>query len=89
MLYFSACVDFRGTKVETIVQDVFNAYKTNHHDSQFVLQREKHFHYLKRGLRQLTDAYECLDASRPWLCYWILHGLELLEEPIPNSVASE
>uniref|UniRef100_A0A8D0G6U0 Protein farnesyltransferase subunit beta n=1 Tax=Sphenodon punctatus TaxID=8508 RepID=A0A8D0G6U0_SPHPU len=56
---------------------------------RYVLQREKHFHYLKRGLRQLTDAYECLDASRPWLCYWILHSLELLEEPIPESVASD
>ncbi|XP_028596132.2 protein farnesyltransferase subunit beta isoform X2 [Podarcis muralis] len=77
------------TKVEDIVQEVFDAYKTNHHDAQFVLQREKHFHYLKRGLRQLTDAYECLDASRPWLCYWILHSLELLEEPIPESVTSD
>uniref|UniRef100_A0A8K9XMB3 Farnesyltransferase, CAAX box, subunit beta n=1 Tax=Oncorhynchus mykiss TaxID=8022 RepID=A0A8K9XMB3_ONCMY len=31
----------------------------------------------------------CLDASRPWLCYWILHSLELLEEPVPTSIASE
>ncbi|KAH0621177.1 hypothetical protein JD844_022228 [Phrynosoma platyrhinos] len=77
------------TKVEDIVQEVFDVYKTNHHDSQFLLHRDKHFHYLKRGLRQLTDAYECLDASRPWLCYWILHSLELLEEPIPESVASD
>ncbi|KAF1548815.1 Protein farnesyltransferase subunit beta, partial [Eudyptes schlegeli] len=77
------------TKVEDIVQEVFEACKTNHHASQFVLQREKHFHYLKRGLRQLTEAYECLDASRPWLCYWILHSLELLDEPIPQSVASD
>ncbi|NXG53004.1 FNTB farnesyltransferase, partial [Psilopogon haemacephalus] len=57
--------------------------------SRFVLHREKHFHYLKRGLRQLTEAYECLDASRPWLCYWILHSLELLDEPIPQAVASD
>ncbi|KAM3853800.1 protein farnesyltransferase subunit beta-like isoform 2-T2 [Vipera latastei] len=77
------------TKVEDIVQEVFDVYKRNHHDTQYVLQQEKHFHYLKRGLRQLTDAYECLDASRPWLCYWILHSLELLGEPIPDSVASE
>ncbi|NWI62421.1 FNTB farnesyltransferase, partial [Todus mexicanus] len=77
------------TKVEDIVQEVFDAYKTNHHAPQFILHREKHFHYLKRGLRQLTEAYECLDASRPWLCYWILHSLELLDEPIPQSVASD
>uniref|UniRef100_A0A8C8IRB4 Farnesyltransferase, CAAX box, subunit beta n=1 Tax=Oncorhynchus tshawytscha TaxID=74940 RepID=A0A8C8IRB4_ONCTS len=30
----------------------------------------------------------CLDASRPWLCYWILHSLELLEEPVPTSISS-
>ncbi|KFO80513.1 Protein farnesyltransferase subunit beta, partial [Cuculus canorus] len=77
------------SKVEDIVQEVFDAYKTNHRTSRFILHREKHFHYLKRGLRQLTEAYECLDASRPWLCYWILHSLELLDEPIPESVASD
>ncbi|MBN3270373.1 FNTB farnesyltransferase, partial [Polyodon spathula] len=53
------------------------------------LQREQHYIYLKRGLRHLSDAYECLDASRPWLCYWILHSLELLDEPVPSSVASD
>uniref|UniRef100_A0A669QDF1 Protein farnesyltransferase subunit beta n=1 Tax=Phasianus colchicus TaxID=9054 RepID=A0A669QDF1_PHACC len=76
------------SKVEDIVQEVFDAYKTNHHAVQFVLQREKHFHYLKRGLRQLGEAYEAAPV-RPWLCYWILHSLELLEEPIPQSIASD
>uniref|UniRef100_A0A3B3TWD9 Protein farnesyltransferase subunit beta n=1 Tax=Poecilia latipinna TaxID=48699 RepID=A0A3B3TWD9_9TELE len=31
----------------------------------------------------------CLDASRPWLCFWILHSLELLEESIPSAITSE
>ncbi|KAK3517040.1 hypothetical protein QTP70_033842 [Hemibagrus guttatus] len=53
------------------------------------LLREQHYQYLKKGLRHLSDAYECLDASRPWLCYWILHSLELLEEHVPPSVASD
>ncbi|KAM9798233.1 protein farnesyltransferase subunit beta [Neosynchiropus ocellatus] len=53
------------------------------------LLREQHYQYLKKGLRHLSDAYECLDASRPWLCFWILHSLELLEEPIPSAVASD
>ncbi|EDM03672.1 rCG62367, isoform CRA_b [Rattus norvegicus] len=76
-------------KVEEKIQEVFSSYKFNHLVPRLVLQREKHFHYLKRGLRQLTDAYECLDASRPWLCYWILHSLELLDEPIPQIVATD
>uniref|UniRef100_A0A8C0P5C4 Protein farnesyltransferase subunit beta n=1 Tax=Canis lupus familiaris TaxID=9615 RepID=A0A8C0P5C4_CANLF len=75
-------------KVEEKIQDVFSSYKFNHLVPRLILQREKHFHYLKRGLRQLTDAYECLDASRPWLCYWILHSLELLDEPIPQMVST-
>uniref|UniRef100_A0A8C4QMA7 Protein farnesyltransferase subunit beta n=1 Tax=Eptatretus burgeri TaxID=7764 RepID=A0A8C4QMA7_EPTBU len=54
-----------------------------------ILLREKHYFYLKRGLKQLSVAYECLDASRPWLCFWILHSLELLGEPIPETVASD
>uniref|UniRef100_A0A9L0KC86 Protein farnesyltransferase subunit beta n=1 Tax=Equus asinus TaxID=9793 RepID=A0A9L0KC86_EQUAS len=76
-------------KVEEKIQEVFSSYKFNHLIPRLILQREKHFHYLKRGLRQLTDAYECLDASRPWLCYWILHSLELLDEPIPQMVATD
>ncbi|XP_078419313.1 protein farnesyltransferase subunit beta isoform X2 [Cetorhinus maximus] len=54
-----------------------------------VLQREKHFQYLKKGLRHLSESYVCLDASRPWLCYWILHSLELLGEPIDDCMASD
>ncbi|XP_017589235.1 PREDICTED: protein farnesyltransferase subunit beta [Corvus brachyrhynchos] len=59
------------SKVEDIVQEVYDAYRTNHHSSQSPL------------------SLQCLDASRPWLCYWILHSLELLDEPIPESVASD
>uniref|UniRef100_A0A4W3I1Z1 Protein farnesyltransferase subunit beta n=1 Tax=Callorhinchus milii TaxID=7868 RepID=A0A4W3I1Z1_CALMI len=32
---------------------------------------------------------QCLDASRPWLCYWILHSLELLGEPLDQCVESD
>ncbi|XP_065655395.1 protein farnesyltransferase subunit beta isoform X2 [Hydra vulgaris] len=53
------------------------------------LLRSKHISYLKKGLLQLSDSYECLDASRPWLCYWILHSLELLNEPIPEEVCQQ
>ena len=36
------------------------------------------------GLQRLSEPYECLDASRPWLCYWILHSLALLEN-LPSA----
>lgn len=41
-----------------------------------MLQREKHFHYLKRGLRQLTDAYE-VNASIGSIFYQIISQIVL------------
>ena len=37
---------------------------------------------MRRGLSELSQGYECLDASRPWLVYWLLHSLELLGEEL-------
>ncbi|CAL8316405.1 unnamed protein product [Boreogadus saida] len=76
-------------KVERNIEEVLSVYKQIHSVPEPTLLREQHYQYLKKGLRTLSDAYECLDASRPWLCYWILHSLELLEEPIPAAVASD
>ena len=70
-------------KVEKTVAKNYSAFlKVADLDPEVPLFRQKHVHYLKRGLHHLSEVYECLDASRPWLCYWILHGLELLNEPI-------
>ena len=44
------------------------------------LHRVKTVSFLRRGLQELSEGYECLDASRPWLVYWIVHSLELLGE---------
>ena len=40
--------------------------------------RTEHAAYLKAGLGSLAAGYVSLDASRPWLTYWISHSLELL-----------
>ena len=53
-----------------------------------MLNRIKTIPFLKKGLRDLSEGYECLDASRPWLVYWILHSLELLEEPLSEEEKS-
>ncbi|XP_066279849.1 protein farnesyltransferase subunit beta-like [Branchiostoma lanceolatum] len=77
-------------KVEESVEQLYSHFhRRSDGDADPVLHREKHLAYLKKGLRHLSDVYECLDASRPWLCYWIVHGLELLEEPMPEETASE
>lgn len=43
------------------------------------LLRSMHAIYLTGGLQQLSGGYVSLDASRPWICYWIIHALYLLD----------
>ena len=50
------------------------------------LRREKTVTFLLRGLKNLSEGFECLDASRPWLAYWILHSLELLSVSIDGNL---
>lgn len=52
------------------------------------LQREAQVAYLHRGLGKLPNGYIGLDASRPWLVFWIVHSLALLNAPLPQEVDS-
>ena len=45
------------------------------------LHRREHVAYLTAGLGNLSAGFVSLDASRPWICYWIVHALELLAPP--------
>jgi protein farnesyltransferase subunit beta len=44
------------------------------------LNKKELTQYLLSGLEYLSSGLLSLDASRPWLCYWILHSLDLLNE---------
>mmetsp|Transcript_14818 Transcript_14818/g.28535 ORF Transcript_14818/g.28535 Transcript_14818/m.28535 type:complete len:481 (+) Transcript_14818:69-1511(+) len=46
------------------------------------LNRDNHLAYLYKGLRYLPESHRVLDASRPWLCYWELHSLNLLGQEL-------
>ena len=50
------------------------------------LLREKHIKYLLTGLGNLSSGYVSLDASRPWIAYWCLHSLDLLDAVPPPLV---
>lgn len=52
-----------------------------------ILERHNHQDFLLKGLKNLSSSYECLDASRPWLCYWILHSLNILDHEISEDEA--
>ena len=54
-----------------------------------VLHRETHVAYLTKSLRHLSAGHVVLDASRCWLCYWIVHALALLGEPLGDDAAGD
>ena len=49
------------------------------------LRRDQTISFLLRGLKHLSDGFQCLDASRPWLVYWIIHSLELLNVSVEGQ----
>ncbi|XP_065311974.1 protein farnesyltransferase subunit beta [Dermacentor albipictus] len=77
-------------KVEKSVDSFFKATQAalKLHEGCPRLQRERHVAFLMKGLSHLPQAYQDLDASRPWLCYWILHSLELLEVSLYSEMKS-
>nr|ARE68914.1 farnesyltransferase subunit beta [Epicauta chinensis] len=52
------------------------------------LLRDAHKSFLLDRLIYLSSGYQSLDASRPWLCYWILHSLSLLNVKIDGRLKS-
>lgn len=50
------------------------------------LLRRQHVQYLHSGLGVLPGGFVALDAGRPWLCYWVVHALALLDAPFPPDV---
>ncbi|PON36659.1 Protein farnesyltransferase subunit beta [Parasponia andersonii] len=71
------------------VYDLFANAPRNVKPQLLKLRREKHLEYLNGGLRYLGPSFCVLDANRPWLCYWILHSLALLGEPLDAGLESK
>ncbi|CAG2059160.1 unnamed protein product [Timema podura] len=71
-------------KVEKTVAELFRIFSKRAEidiEAPSLLWME-HSHFLKTSLFTLSKSFQCLDSSRPWLCYWILHGLELLDQTL-------
>merc|ERR1711871_238149 len=73
----------RSTKEQAEVQNaVLKEYEDVQElmddDEGITVNREAHEAYLMTGIKSLNANYSCLDASRPWLVYWIVHGLDLI-----------
>ena len=57
-------------------------------DEDLTLLRDCHIKYLQGGIGQLPQGFAVLDASRPWICYWVLHSLALLGADLPSHVTA-
>ncbi|KAG0002049.1 hypothetical protein BGZ80_008360 [Entomortierella chlamydospora] len=51
------------------------------------LRKLRHVKYLLGAVDSLASYWSALDASKPWLCYWIIHSLDLLGYKIPDRFA--
>ena len=53
------------------------------------LDKDRHIAYLQRGLKSLPESFASLEASRPWILYWITHSLALLGAKLPDNVTAQ
>ncbi|KAF9438831.1 hypothetical protein BGZ76_004142 [Entomortierella beljakovae] len=51
------------------------------------LRKLRHTKFLLGSLDSLASYWTALDASKPWLCYWVLHSLDLLGYLIPERIS--
>lgn len=59
------------------------------HPEALNLQRDRHARYAAAGAGRLPSGFASLDASRPWICYWVLHSLALLGAPLPEGITKD
>eukprot|EP01114_Cavostelium_apophysatum_P020546 TRINITY_DN6919_c0_g1_i1.p1 TRINITY_DN6919_c0_g1~~TRINITY_DN6919_c0_g1_i1.p1 ORF type:complete len:409 (+),score=40.52 TRINITY_DN6919_c0_g1_i1:70-1296(+) len=62
-------------EVEELIAEIYNGSNVK---DNLVLRRKDHEKWLRKGLRGVSAGYQGLDASRPWIVFWILHAMELL-----------
>ncbi|XP_062220562.1 protein farnesyltransferase subunit beta-like [Phragmites australis] len=79
-------------KVEANVADFYRALfgaTPNTKSLLLELWRDQHIEYLTKGLRHLGPNFHVLDANRPWLCYWMVHPLALLDEVLDDDLEDD
>lgn len=78
-------------KVEDLIEKCYDRFEqlSSMDASLPYFYRKEHIRLLERALRYLSTGYECLDASRPWLVYWILQSAHLLNFKFSNEVLED
>ncbi|KAJ3008162.1 hypothetical protein HKX48_008729 [Thoreauomyces humboldtii] len=70
-----------------VEESILELYEADIDDGSLTLQRPLHKTYLMKHIHSLPGWFSSLDASKPWLVYWILHSLDLLSIPISQGIA--
>lgn len=66
---------------------VFDTLQSWHSHASTTLYRDAHIAYLLKSLSSLSEGFVSLDASRPWIVYWCVHSLTLLNYTISDTCA--
>ena len=83
------------TRIASIYRDLADldaagrVHRVHRGDDALCLQRGRHARYAGAGLGRLPASFASLDASRPWICFWVLHSLALLGAPLPEGIAAD
>lgn len=83
------------TRIASIYRDLADldadgrVHRIHRGSDALLLQRDRHARYAGAGLGRLPASFASLDASRPWICYWVLHSLALLRAPLPEGVSAD
>lgn len=70
-------------KLENIIRE--NKLQLLDDISRNFLLREEHVAFLEKSLVSLPVQFVSLNSSKPWLLYWILHSMELLNVEIQDE----
>eukprot|EP01091_Cochliopodium_minus_P018345 TRINITY_DN7414_c0_g1_i1.p1 TRINITY_DN7414_c0_g1~~TRINITY_DN7414_c0_g1_i1.p1 ORF type:complete len:445 (-),score=106.33 TRINITY_DN7414_c0_g1_i1:28-1362(-) len=53
------------------------------------LYKDRHTEFLWNSINNLHTAYQSLEASKPWISYWILNSLMMMKVEVPNEIKSK
>ncbi|ODV84983.1 hypothetical protein CANARDRAFT_28715 [[Candida] arabinofermentans NRRL YB-2248] len=76
--------------VEMDVQEIYDDVLETGSNNFPSLKREAHQMYANMFLqRQLPSGFSALDASHPWILYWLLNARVLMGEPVSKELGSK
>ncbi len=78
---FATATSAEQNRVETSVFESFKEFEERNFEKKGnrpKLVREFHVSFLSAAMETLPRSFQCLDASRPWFCFWISQALDVL-----------